>query len=250
MKRKILAVAIIFFILIFIGSSYGDFGGHSHSSPSSHKRSHRSSHAGENYHGDSDDDYALPAALIITLFMCPFIYREDLSRGIKKLKSRFRKLKPMSEYYSFNPKFDENKIKKFISDLYFKMQETWQAKDISSIKDYMTDDFYYEMDKRLNKLRKRHLTDCTEKIKILEVTLKGWRQTYETDYIFVKLKTQIISYIFDDIFTKYIVSGDKDREILMEYEIELSRQSGTISNENFDWVISGMYGINKGYVGS
>ena len=147
----------------------------------------------------------------------------------------------MHEYYAVDPKFDEIKFKKVISDLYVKMQETWQAKDISQIKDFMTDDFYYAMDLRLDKLRRKKQTDCTEKIKILEINLKGWRQDNEFDYIAVGLKAQIVSYIVDDSL-KSVVLGDSGNPISMEYYIEFSRNSKIKTAYKINWQVSDMDG--------
>ena len=97
------------------------------------------------------------------------------------------------------------------------------------------------MDGRLNYFREDKQTDCTEKITVIEVNLKGWRQ--ENDFVFITagLESRITSYVLDDA-TGEIISGDKDKEIFMEYEIEFSRKSGTISNKNFDWKINSMEG--------
>ena len=234
-KRKFLIIAaVILIILSFAAAAYSDFGGHSHSSSSS-SRSHRS-------RTSRNDDvnswyFTIPFALIVTFFR----QYDDIKTGLKRLRRKFRKLKPMHEYYAVDPKFDEIKFKKVISDLYVKMQETWQAKDISQIKDFMTDDFYYAMDLRLDKLRRKKQTDCTEKIKILEINLKGWRQDNEFDYIAVGLKSQIVSYIADDIL-KYVVSGNSENPISMEYYIEFSRNSKIKTAYKINWQVSDMDG--------
>ena len=63
------------------------------------------------------------------------------------------------------------------------MQEAWQAKYISSLKNFMTNDFYSTMDGRLNDFRKHGKTDHTENIPIIDIVLKGWRQEYDLDII-------------------------------------------------------------------
>ena len=135
------------------------------------------------------------------------------------------------------------------------------------------------MDRQLEEFRKTHRTDYTERIAVLDVSLKGWRQSAGRDYITVGLTSRIVSYILDDVTGK-LISGDKNREKFMEYEIELSRKSGVITqaetsgaksatcphcgapiklnasakceycgsvitNVNTDWAICGMKGISQ-----
>ena len=151
----------------------------------------------------------------------------------------------MRKYRELDPNFDEDKIKRAVSDLYFHMQETWQTKDISRLKSCMTDEFYAMMDKRLNYFREDKQTDHTENILVNDVALQGWRQSDERDFILVELKSQIVSYVSDDT-TGELISGDKSKKISMEYEIEISRKSGTITGEKFDWSVSNMDGHRQG----
>ena len=137
-------------------------------------------------------------------------------------------LKPMSEYLDLDPEFDEERIKTLMSNLYVQMQDTWHNKDISSLRPYMTDAFYNQMNRQLEEFRKHNRTDYTERIAVLNVGLKGWRQSAGRDYITVSLNSRIVSYVLDDLTGK-LISGDKNREKFMEYEIELSRKTGVVT---------------------
>ena len=140
-----------------------------------------------------------------------------------------RILRPMEEYLELDPEFDEERIKTLMSNLYVQMQDTWHAKDISSLRPYMTDAFFAQMDRQLDQFRKTGRTDFTENIAVLNVGLKGWRQSAGKDYITVSLTSRIVSYVLDDVTGK-LLSGDKNREKFMEYEIELTRKSGEITS--------------------
>lgn len=140
-----------------------------------------------------------------------------------------RVLRPMTEYLELDPDFDEERIKTLISNLYVQMQETWQAKDISPLRPYMTDKFFSQMDNQLEQFRKHGRTDYTERIAVLSTDLRGWRQAAGMDYITVGINARIVSYTLDDR-TGELISGDKKREKFMEYEIELCRKSGETTN--------------------
>ena len=144
-----------------------------------------------------------------------------------------RTLRPMNEYLELDPEFDEERIRTLMSNLYVQMQETWQKKDISSLRPYMTDKFFSQMDNQLEQFRKLGRTDYTERIAVLNTGLVGWRQSAGMDYITVSLNSRIVSYVLDDR-TGELISGDRNREKFMEYEIELCRKSGTVTSPESD----------------
>ena len=216
-----------------------------------------------------------------------FIFWFIVHRRSKKQRERHemtinepvRVLRPMDEYLELDPDFDEERIKTLIANLYVQMQETWQAKDISSLRPYMTDKFFSQMDNQLDQVRKMGRTDYTERIAVLSTDLRGWRQAAGMDYITVGVNARIVSYTLDDR-TGELISGDRKREKFMEYEIELCRKSGettqpesegihtetcphcgaplklnasaqceycgsVVTSVNSDWAVCGMRGISQ-----
>ena len=183
--------------------------------------------------GSNDDDiggvaFVIAIALIFFVVICMRKKRKNNEPVIINSNEPVKALKPMEEYLELDPDFDEERIKDLMSNLYVQMQETWHAKDISPLRPYMTDKFYNQMEKGLDELRKSHRTDYTEQIAVLSVDLRGWRQAAGRDYITVGLNTRIISYVLDDMTGK-LISGHKDREKFMEYELELTRKSGELT---------------------
>ena len=53
------------------------------------------------------------------------------------------------------------------------------------------------------------------------------------DYLVASVRTRIVSYVLDDR-TGELLSGDKKREIFMEYEYELIRKSGIVTQAQSD----------------
>ena len=256
MKRKFLAVlAILIFAFFTLNkSAYSDFGNfsgnsdytstrsssssESHSSPTRTSRSSSTNDlnnvglAAGTLGGDDSDDCGGVAFVfvVIVIFFIIISMRKKKNQNpvIINTNEPVRVLKPMAEYLELDPQFDEEKIKDLISNLYVQMQDTWHAKDISSLRPYMTDKFYNQMERQLDELRKSHRTDYTERIAVLSTDLRGWRQANGRDYITVGLNSRIVSYVLDDL-TGELISGDKKREKFMEYEIELTRKSGEIT---------------------
>ena len=235
----------------------------------------------------TDDDFnectGVAFILIVFLIFWFIIHRKSKKRQQEHaeltINEPVRVLRPMDEYLELDPEFDEERIKTLISNLYVQMQQTWQAKDISSLRPYMTDKFFAQMDNQLDQFRKMGRTDYTERIAVLSTDLRGWRQSAGMDYITVGLNSRIVSYTLDDR-TGELISGDKKREKFMEYELELCRKSGetthpesegthsetcphcgaplklnasaqceycgsVITQINTDWAICGMRGISQ-----
>ena len=199
----------------------------------------------DNDPGDPSDDYSECAGVGFVLAVF-FIFWLMQHRKAKKqqqehinfnLNEPVRVLRPMDEYLELDPAFDEERIKSLMSNLYVQMQQTWQAKDISSLRPYMTDKFYSQMDAQLEQFRKQGRTDYTERIAVLSTDIRGWRQAAGMDYITVGLNARIVSYTLDDR-TGQLVSGDKSREKFMEYELELCRKSGETTKPEAEGVHS------------
>ena len=187
---------------------------------------------------DTEDESFDEIAGVVFVLVVFFIFWFIISRRKKhhngepialNVDQSVRTLNPMSSYLEFDPEFDEERIKTLMGNLYVQMQDTWHAKDISPLRPYMTDSFFSQMDRQLDAFRKTGRTDYTERIAVLSVSLKGWRQSAGMDYLTVGLNSRIVSYVLDDRTGK-LLSGDMNREKFMEYEIELCRKSGATTS--------------------
>ncbi|MBQ6772581.1 MAG: zinc-ribbon domain-containing transport protein [Synergistaceae bacterium] len=264
MRQKFFAGIVILAVtlIIFTGSAWPDFGSFSgtsdYGSSSRGGSSSGSGRSGGSYSSSSSrgnstnfnitplaggvatgallDEENNLSAVVGAIFVIFLVFMWLKSKNKSREQRNFipinfepvRDLKPMSTYITLDPEFDEGRIKSLIANLYVQMQETWHAKDISSLRPYMTDEFYNQMNRQLDALRITGRTDYTENIAVLVVDLKGWRQSGGMDYIIVSLTSRITSYVLNDR-TGELISGDKNKEKFMEYEIELSRKTGTVT---------------------
>ncbi len=193
--------------------------------------------------GDSDlsDNECMGVGFVLLVFFLFWFMihrrskRQQQNHAQLSINEPVRILRPMDEYLELDSDFDEERIKTLISNLYVQMQETWQAKDISSLRPYMTDKFFSQMDRQLDQFRQMGRTDYTERIAVLSTDLRGWRQAAGMDYITVGVNARIVSYTLDDR-TGELISGDRKREKFMEYEIELCRKSGETTHPGTEGV--------------
>lgn len=232
----------------------------------------------------SEFDEGMFLILVVILVGAIVLNYRKQKREASQIESAFndavpvnRTLKPINGYLVLDPQFDEAKLRAHLANLYVQMQDAWHNKDISSLRPYLTDAFYNQMDRQLDSLRRAHRTDCTENIAVLDTNILGYWQSGGLDYLAVRLKTRIVSYVLDDR-TGRVVSGDKTHEKFMEYEWELTRKTGVltaggekrtvtcphcgaplkinasaqcaycgsvVSVLNEDWAVSGMKGISQ-----
>ena len=142
------------------------------------------------------------------------------------------KLSPMSEYLALDSNFSETALCEKLSNLYVKFQNAWQDKDLSELRPYLSDAFYATADRQLDSYRRKGQTNIIERIAVLGVELRGFYQSGDEDIIVAALRTRITDYVIDDKSGK-VVRGSDTAEKFMEYEWILSRESGTLT-ENQD----------------
>ncbi|WP_297960583.1 TIM44-like domain-containing protein [uncultured Ruminococcus sp.] len=142
-----------------------------------------------------------------------------------KMKDDANKLRPISEYLTVDSGFSPADFKEKLSNLYIRLQDNWQAKDISGLRPYMTDAFYAQMKRELEQLTKAGQTNYIQRPSVLGTTLLGWRQDGGKDIIIAQLRTRMVNFIKDDV-TGAIVRGSNTREKFMTYEWTLTRTTG------------------------
>ena len=222
MRRKFFAAVLSVLLLLFAVRAGADFGGFSgRRSSSSHTR-HNTSHTHNDSHSDIEGKFTV-AFLAIGVSLLGIIAGEIIILSVDAILRHRR----ISKYCAGNPGFDEKDITSYAEELYCVMQSAWQNKDITPLKDKMTDEFFRRMDDRLKPFRETRQTDHTEGIEIKFSNIDDIKQKDGTDYFMLRLGTNIISYITDDE-TGRIISGSKRFKIKMVYEIKFMRKSGII----------------------
>ena len=150
----------------------------------------------------------------------------DLSERKKKRSAgkKPKNLRPVEELLDTDPDFDEAALCEQISNLYVRMQNAWTAKDFSVMRPFFTDGLYQQFDRQLQQIAAAGKTNHIDDIGVLDVSLLGWKEKDEKQWLTARVKTRITIYSTDD-HTGKIVSGSKKEVKLMEYEWTLVRAS-------------------------
>jgi hypothetical protein len=140
-------------------------------------------------------------------------------------------LRSVSEYPALDPQFSEAAFREKLSNLYVQFQNAWQAKDLTPLRPYLTDAFFNKCDRQLDGYRQNRQTNRIDRPSVLGVELVGWKQEAGVDVMVARLRTRIVDYVVDDA-TGNVVRGSNTAEKFMEYEWDLVRTSGQISDQS------------------
>lgn len=230
----------------FAGADFGDFSGDSDYGGSWDSGSDWSSsswdsdYSSGSYYDDDGDvsgiDIGISLAVMAAIVVLGLIF--DVSEKRKKKKQQNKpqgaqrtpdsRLQPLGDLAVTDPSFDANAMQEKISNLYVQMQNCWTDKNIESLRPYFTDAFFTQMERQLNGLKSRGLTNHVDRIAVLGVNLRGFYKQGGDEHLIVELRTRIVDYTVQDS-DKKLVSGDRNREKFMTYEWDMCRAEGSVT---------------------
>lgn len=233
----------------FAGADFGDFSGDSDYGGSWDSGSDWSSsswdsdYSSGSYYDDDGDvsgiDIGISLAVMAAIVVLGLIF--DVSEKRKKKKQHGAqgrpqgaqrtpdsRLQPLGDLAVTDPSFDANAMQEKISNLYVQMQNCWTDKNIESLRPYFTDAFFTQMERQLNGLKSRGLTNHVDRIAVLGVNLRGFYKQGGDEHLIVELRTRIVDYTVQDS-DKKLVSGDRNREKFMTYEWDMCRAEGSVT---------------------
>lgn len=246
---KILVFVLCILLMMlpaFAGADFGDFSGDSDYGGSWDSGSDWSSSSwdsdyssGSYYDDDSDVsgiDIGISLAVMAAIVVLSLII--DVSEKRKKKKQQNKpqgaqrtpdsRLQPLGDLAVTDPSFDANAMQEKISNLYVQMQNCWTDKNIESLRPYFTDAFFTQMERQLNGLKSRGLTNHVDRIAVFGVNLRGFYKQGGDEHLIVELRTRIVDYTVQDS-DKKLVSGDRNREKFMTYEWDMCRAEGSVT---------------------
>lgn len=249
---KILVFVLCILLMMlpaFAGADFGDFSGDSDYGGSWDSGSDWSSsswdsdYSSGSYYDDDRDvsgiDIGISLAVMAAIVVLSLIF--DVSEKRKKKKQHGAqgrpqgaqrtpdsRLQPLGDLAVTDPSFDANAMQEKISNLYVQMQNCWTDKNIESLRPYFTDAFFTQMERQLNGLKSRGLTNHVDRIAVLGVNLRGFYKQGGDEHLIVELRTRIVDYTVQDS-DKKLVSGDRNREKFMTYEWDMCRAEGSVT---------------------
>lgn len=130
---------------------------------------------------------------------------------------------PLSVLKEKDPNFSEQALLERVGNLYVQMQDAWQKKDWEPMRSYLTDSLFNQMGRQLDELRQQGLTNCVDRIAVLDSFISRYYQEGDDDVLVIRLSTRICDYTIRDD-TGELVRGSRTRELFMTYDWKMTRQ--------------------------
>jgi predicted lipid-binding transport protein (Tim44 family) len=126
----------------------------------------------------------------------------DLERGIEHIRQ-------------MDHDFDSRRFADTASDIFFKIQGAWMARDMAPARDVLTPEMYEAMQKDSERLRAEHRIDRMENIAVraADVT-EAWQETGR-DYVTVHFLASMLDYTVDER-TEQVVQGSRSEPVKFE----------------------------------
>lgn len=132
-----------------------------------------------------------------------------------------------------DPNFSSEKFTEDAANLYVRLQNAWQEKDLSPVRANLTDNLYAQYERQLQPYIDHAQTNHVERIAVLRTQLMQYRQDDVNDILTVELHTRITDYVTDDR-TGEILRGSASKELFMGYEYTFIRTKGSKTEEVAD----------------
>jgi predicted lipid-binding transport protein (Tim44 family) len=111
--------------------------------------------------------------------------------------------------------FDPRQFTETASDIFFKVQHAWMARDMTAVHDVLTPEMYESMQKDTERLRAEHRVSRMENIAVRAVDVTEAWQESGRDYMTVRLLASMLDYTLDER-TDQVVEGSRSEPVKFE----------------------------------
>jgi predicted lipid-binding transport protein (Tim44 family) len=111
--------------------------------------------------------------------------------------------------------FDPLRFADTASDIFFKVQAAWMARDMAPVRDLLTPEMFESMQKDTERLRAERRIDRMENIAVRSVDVtEAWQETGR-DYVTVRFLASMLDYTIDEQ-TDQVVEGSRSNPVKFE----------------------------------
>lgn len=132
----------------------------------------------------------------------------------------------------FDPGFDQAKFQDMCMDTFFKIQGAWANRDMSAVKNLLTDEMHGILQHDADQLKAQKMINRLENIAVRSVDLTEAWQESGTDYITVRMYANLLDYNVDET-TGQVIDGSKTEPVKFEEYWTFTRAVG-----NNPWQLS------------
>ncbi len=137
---------------------------------------------------------------------------QDLAEGLRHIKQ-------------VDPSFDEAQFPDRVLDLFFRVQGAWANRDMSPMKDELTEEMHQLLQEDAARLKAKGRINRMENIAVRSVDITEAWQEAGMDYITVRVYANLLDYVVDDE-TGEVVEGSRTEPVKFEEYWTLTRPIG------------------------
>lgn len=128
-------------------------------------------------------------------------------------------------------KFNEIDFLSFAKDSFIKLQNAWTNRDWKTIRLLENDELFNNHRKLLQEYIIKHQINMVDEINISSIKIIDYQVRDDFEFIDVNIVTTLKDYIIDE-YTKNVIKGYKDTNLVMKYILTFARKNGVKSSYN------------------
>ena len=113
--------------------------------------------------------------------------------------------------------FDEKRFKDSVLDNFFSIQGAWANRDMSGVRNLLTDDMYKTIQQDADELRAKHRINKLDNIAVRSVEITESWQEGGRDFITVRFYANLLDYTVDEISGEVLAGSRKDPVKFVEF---------------------------------
>jgi predicted lipid-binding transport protein (Tim44 family) len=133
--------------------------------------------------------------------------------------------KGLADIQQFDPTFDEAAFQDQGMDLFFKIQGAWANRDMSSVRNLLTDEAFRYLQDGVDRLKSQKRINRLENIAVRSVDITEAWQESGTDFITARIYANLLDYDVDEASGR-VVEGSKTEPVKFEEYWTFSRPVG------------------------
>ncbi|MBQ8922862.1 MAG: Tim44 domain-containing protein [Oscillospiraceae bacterium] len=171
--------------------------------------------------------------IVLALFSLPKLIKKKKQRGgsgsagMGRLTELQRMQQTEEQIAKVIPGYSAESMKQWVTGVYIALQNAWQAKDLSSVRPYLSATAFRQYQTQLENYRQRQETNIISGISVKNVRAVRASQELSNDLLTVTVEAEITDYVTDDRTGKVVRGNPKARK-RMTYEWTLMRSHGPL----------------------
>jgi predicted lipid-binding transport protein (Tim44 family) len=131
----------------------------------------------------------------------------------------------LADIRQLDPAFDEAGFQDMVMDIFFKIQNAWTNRNMSSVKPLLTEELFGILQQEADQLKAQKIINRLENIAVRSVDITAAWQESDSDFITARVYANLLDYNVDEI-TGQVVEGSKTAPVKFQEYWTFTRPGG------------------------